>query len=75
MWSYCALIVGHDGINSPISIACPATRHRTTLRHDSPEGEQRHPNSMGKIEAAKSKGINFPAVVRSAVRYPLRIIC
>jgi len=74
MWSYCALIVGHDGIDSPISMAHPVTRHKTTLRHVSPEVKPRHPSRREKKAATKGNAISFAAVVRSAIRHHLGFI-
>lgn len=75
MWSYCALIVGHDGIDSPIRMACPATRHKPSLRHVPPEGESRHPSGVQKNAAANWTDMGFAAVARSAFQYLFRILC
>ena len=74
MWSYCALIAGHDGIDSPICRVCPSAQHKAILPHVSQERDQRNPSGIGKRAAANRKGVGFASFVRSTVRCRPRFI-
>lgn len=69
MWSYCALTVGHDGIDSPIWTACSTTRHKTILRYVSPDEEPRHLHSIEKIQEQRDKAsaLQVPSVPRFTI--------
>lgn len=69
MWTYCALTVGHDGIDTPICTARGTTRHKTILRHVSPEEEPRHRRNLEKKQQQSGKA--SPLHVSSVPRFTI----